>query len=184
MLGQWFSHSSVAHTNSVAKVFQSLLLTGNSFRLLVFGTNLIAFRCQCSLARRAIRSLAVHFLVAGSTSAFRRRYCPAGELALSPPPSPSLQPLASLLASACEPSWRAPLPAPSRRRRRLVTGPRLHYHHWQQSRPRVHVVVGAHGYQPRISGMYVGKDWGGLGKEWGGLGKEWRGVLIPGQERS
>ena len=71
LLGQWFSHSSVAHTNSVAKVFQSLLLTGNSFRLLVFRTNLIAFRCQCSLARRAtaFRSLAVHFLVARSKSA-------------------------------------------------------------------------------------------------------------------
>ena len=37
----------------MAKVFQSLLLTGSSFRLLVFGTNLIAFRCQCSLAHSA-----------------------------------------------------------------------------------------------------------------------------------
>ena len=71
-----------------------------------------------------IRSPAVHFLVAGSTVGHplchRRRHCPAGELALSPPPSPSLQPLASLLASACELSRRARLPAPSRRRRRLL----------------------------------------------------------------
>ena len=52
MSGQWFSHVDVAHTNSVAKVFQFLLFTGNSFRLLVFGTNLIACRCQCSPARR------------------------------------------------------------------------------------------------------------------------------------
>ena len=63
----------MAHTNSVAKVFQCLLLTGNRFRLLVFGTNLIAFCCQCSLARSATAhghcSLADHFLVARSTSA-------------------------------------------------------------------------------------------------------------------
>ena len=50
----------------------------------------------------------------------RRRYCPAGELALSPPPSPSLQPLSSLLASACELSRRPRLPAPSRRRCSLL----------------------------------------------------------------
>ena len=43
----------MAHTNSVTKVFQSQLLTGNSFRLLVFGTYLIACSCQFSLARRA-----------------------------------------------------------------------------------------------------------------------------------
>ena len=43
----------VAHTNSVAKVFQSLLLTGNNIRLHVFETNLIAFRCQCLHARSA-----------------------------------------------------------------------------------------------------------------------------------
>ena len=122
LLGQWFSHVGVAHTNSVAKVFQSLLLTGNSFRLLVFGTNLIAFRCQRSLVRSATAFARPPstFWTAGSTSAFRRRYCPAGELALSPPPSPSLPPLASLLASACELSQRARLPAPSRRRRRLL----------------------------------------------------------------
>ena len=58
---------------------------------------------------------------------------------------------ASSLASAFSPS---PPPA-SRRRRRLVTGPQRHYHHWQQSRPRVKLVVGAHDYQPRISGMWA-----------------------------
>ena len=122
-------HVGVEHTNSVAsnqaKVFQSLLLTGNSFQLLVFGSNLIAWRCQCSLARRATaiaRSQSTSWSLARHRLRHSRRYCPAGELALSPPPSPglSLQTPASSHASAGELSWQARLPAPSRLRLRLL----------------------------------------------------------------
>ena len=72
------------------------------------GTNLIAFRCQCSLARRATafaRWPSTFWSLARHPLRHRRRYCPAGELALSPPRYSR---------------WRARLPAPSRRRRRLL----------------------------------------------------------------
>ena len=61
-------------------------------------------------------------MVARSTSASPSpSYCPAGELALSPQPSPSLQPPASSLASPGALSWRARLPAPAcHHRRRLA----------------------------------------------------------------
>ena len=80
MLGQWFSHVGVAHTNSVAKVFQSLLLTCKSFRLLVFGTNLIAFRwdqsnCLLAVPRHSLagqplfgRWLDIRFAIAVATA--------------------------------------------------------------------------------------------------------------------
>ena len=90
----------------MAKVFQYLLLTGNSFRLLVFGTNLIASVASASLIavpRHSLagsplfgRSLDVRFAIAAATV--------LGELVLSPPPSLSLQPPASSLASASSPS--------------------------------------------------------------------------------
>ena len=88
---------------TLAKVFQSLLLTGNSFRLLVFGTN--AFRCHCSLARRATaiaRSPSTFWSLTRHRLCHRRCYCPAGELVLSRSPLPMLQPQASLLSSAGE----------------------------------------------------------------------------------
>ena len=76
---------------------------------------------------RPSESLAVHRWVASSTLASPSpsllRDCPAGELALSPPPSPSLQPQASSLASPGALSRRACLPAPARHhpgRRRLA----------------------------------------------------------------
>ena len=86
------------------------------FRLRVDGTNLIACRCQCSLARHATavdRSQCTFWSLARHLLCHLRLCCPAGELALLPPPLPSLQQQASSLASAGELSQRARLPEPS-----------------------------------------------------------------------
>ena len=134
---------------------------------------------------RGLRSIAVHNSVACSTFALPSPSLMPGRLARAVATVTSVAVataagelacqrlrayLASSLASAFSPS---PPPA-SRRRRRLVTGPRLHYHHWQQSRPRVHVVVGAHGYQPRILGMWakIGGVWANNGGVWAKNGGE------------
>ena len=123
---EWFSHVGVAHTNSVNKVFQSLLLTGNSFRLLVYGTNLIACCCQRLLARQAtaIARSAGFFLVARPTSASpspslllpcRRARAVATATAVAAAASDLA------FASAGELSRRARLPVPSRRRQLAIT---------------------------------------------------------------
>ena len=89
----------------MAKEFQTLLLTGNSFRLLIFGTNLIACRCQCSRARRATaiaRSPSTFWSLARHLLRHRRRYCPVGELVLSPPPSESVAVTTAAGEFACQ----------------------------------------------------------------------------------
>ena len=83
------------------KVIQSLLLTGNSLRLLVFGTNLIACRCQCSLARHATaiaRSPFTSWSLDRYRLRHRRCYSQISKPALSRLPPPSL---ARLPAPAC-----------------------------------------------------------------------------------
>ena len=76
LLGQWFSHVGVAHTNSVAKVFQSLLLTGIVWQQLPTSriwdpgqSNCFPLPVLACSPCHGLRSLAVHFLVARSTSA-------------------------------------------------------------------------------------------------------------------